>query len=233
VSIAGRIIHSRLFDPAGHAMWPPGPAGPGANRETQSKGEAEMATRLDHLLERIHPSRTLDRINAQTDAAMSSFSGFRMDIDTWQQFQDCMAAFYRHMLVNSLELRPPPDIDPDFAWGLCTRLLVAEYGARGPATAFDLARSGVEGGLYAVLKAVARRMAAEHAENLIGARVNDYLNGLSAEEELADAEEYEARYGHLLPPDMTGKGTVLLQAFFRQVLLQHPSLVQGLGRLGR
>ncbi len=73
-------------------------------------------------------------------------------------------------------------------------------------TAFEMARTGVEGGLNAVLRKFAEVQAREYAENEIKGRISRYWEGLSADEKLRATDEYLAEYGRLLPSELTEHG---------------------------
>lgn len=55
--------------------------------------------------------------------------------------------------------------DPDIDWGRCITHLLKIYGENGEKAAFEMVRTGVEGGIYAVLKRLAKQMAKEYARN--------------------------------------------------------------------
>lgn len=192
-----------------------------------------MKTRLDCLLEAIDPARTLDRLAWRIDEAVNSFAFASASVDSFARFEKLMADLHLHLLSRLLGLRRPPEWDQNMSWELCVELLKAEYGEQGRNTAYEMARTGADGGLYAVCKAVAQRMADDHAENLVKAKVSHYWNSLSVQEQLAAPKEYLEKYARLLPPEAVGDGAIRLRAFFPQVLSQHPHLIRRLRSLGR
>ena len=107
------------------------------------------------------------------------------------------------------------------------------YGRSGEKAAFEFSRTGNEGGLYGVLKAVAMRIADDLSKNEIAARVNAFWRSHSPEEVLEASREYLARYGHLLPSELTEASAARIVANFPKVLENHPKLVQRLRRVGR
>jgi len=123
---------------------------------------------------------------------------------------------------------PPRKPDCDFDWHRCNLMLKKKYGPNSEDIAFDMARTGIRGGIYAVLKVVASEMADEFASNYIGSVVSDFWNSLSAEEKVAASEEYIAKYGHLIPSEMREEGAVHVRAFFWKVLEEHPKIVKQL-----
>ena len=121
----------------------------------------------------------------------------------------------------------------DFDWGRCTQILMRAYGSNGEKAAFEMARTGNDGGLYAVLKKMANSMAEQYIENEVSAKVSFYWNGLTVDEMLKAADEYLSKYGHLLPSELTEGSAGRIRANMPKVLQEHPRLLQRLGRIGR
>jgi hypothetical protein len=118
-----------------------------------------MPTALDNLLMQIDPERTVEDTFSRANEAINSFDIDVAQIDEWDQFWACMVRLYRHVEHHTLRLKAPLDLEPNFYWGLCVRVLLKLYGMNGEKAAFEMARTGNEGGLYAVIKAVAMKMA--------------------------------------------------------------------------
>jgi hypothetical protein len=192
-----------------------------------------MKTRLDLLIESINPSRTLDVLSARADEAINSFRHKSGVITDWRVFQACLSQYFCHLENLLLHLNPPRKVDFNMDWGRSILALRAEYGAEGEQAAFEIARTGAEGGIYAVLKAIARYQANWYAENEISARVAGYMNGLSAQERLDATREYIRKFGHLLPPEMTEGSAARIALHFYKTLCEHPRLLRRLRRVGR
>ena len=110
--------------------------------------------------------------------------------------------------------------------------MIEEYGVNGEKAAFEMVRTGTEGGLYRVLKAVAGRIIADCAENKIAARISNFWETLSIDERLAVSQEYLDKYGHLLPSELTSGSAARVRANFLQVLQEHPNTVKRLRNIG-
>jgi hypothetical protein len=192
-----------------------------------------MKTKLDRLLESIDPARTLDQVSARADEALNSFKVKSGIIEDWEEFRTVLTKFYRHVENVVLRLRPSRSLDPDIDWGRCYQRLIKEYGPNGEKAAFEMVRTGTEHGLYGVLKAVARRMADGYAGNEIAARISNFWETLSTDEELAVCDEYLNKYGHLLPPELTSGSAARVRANFLKVLEEHPSIMKRLRNIGR
>jgi hypothetical protein len=192
-----------------------------------------MTTRLDRLLEEISPERTLDELSARADAALNSFRMTRGQITRWEEFCDCLGQFRRHLDTVLLHLREPVDIPIDYSWQRCVPILFDLYGRNGEKASFEFVRTGAEGGLYAVLKAVARAVADQYAANEISGRVLHYWNNLSVDEQFAATDEYLTKYGHMLPSELTEGSAARIRANFHRVLEEHPRMLRRLHRAGR
>lgn len=187
-----------------------------------------MKTKLGKLIHRIDPSRTLDWISSIVDKAVNSFRVRSGQVQDWDEFKTLLINHFCHIENVVLEIRPKRLPHSDIDWGRCSNMLIKEYGPNGDITAFQIAKSGTEGGLYSVLKAIARRMADEYAGNYIGSYISDFWESLSADEKLAVSKEYLDKYGHLIPSELMEGGAVRVRAFFWKVLEEHPKIVRKL-----
>jgi hypothetical protein len=188
---------------------------------------------LDQLLESIDPQRTLDETDAQVDEAINSFPLPCAEVTQWDEFRLYLIGFMRHIEAAVLHVRAMPGTSLDFEWGRCVRFLIQEYGRHGEKAAFEMARTGNEGGLYAVLRKLARRIARQYGESEVAAKVGTWWDRLSADQKLATADEYLRKYGHLLPSELTEGSAARIRANFPKVLEEHPRLLQRMRQLGR
>jgi len=195
-----------------------------------------MATKLDRLLESIHPSRTIDKVSSRVDQAVNSFRAGSSRITNWGEFEKCIACFMMHLMHHVLQpSKPLPPMSEYFSFyeNLGYNALQKLYGHSGKQAAFEMARTGNEGGLYGVLKKIARSTVDEYAGNEIRARISDYWHNLTTQEKLDAAEEYLKKYGHLLPSELTEGSAARIRGFFHKVLEEHPKLIRRLGGVGR
>jgi hypothetical protein len=193
-----------------------------------------MPTKLEQLLAKIDPEVTLDKTSSLADKAMNTFSFSSAQITNRDEFEKCLTDFFCHVDTNVLGVSKSFNSEHrSFQWGRCGILLSHIYGHNAENTAFDMARTGKSGGLYAVLKAIALRMAEEYAENKIAAIIGDYWKKLSLDEQFAAADEYLEKYGHLLPSELTEGGGARIRTNFARVLENHPKILQKTRRLGK
>jgi hypothetical protein len=192
-----------------------------------------MPTTLDMLLEAIDPSRTFDQVSARVDGAVNSFAMNQAAIEDWDEYESLLSEFHRHVQTAVLRIGPGAPEGREFHWSRCVNLLKEKFGPNGYKAGFEMARTGNEGGLYRVLKTIGELMADEYAQNEISARIWDYWEGLKLDEQLAAADEYLGKYGHLLPAELTEGNATRLQATFPKVLEEHPKIVRRMRRIGR
>ena len=190
-------------------------------------------TRLDRLLETIDPSKTLDQVSAHIDNAINSFEKNAGVIEDWDTFKAVLTKFFRHTENTILKIKSFNSPHPDIDLGRCIRLLIKKYGPNGEKAAFEMVRTGNQGGLYAVLKSIAEQMIDEYAGNEIRARISHYWHSLSVDEQLAATDEYLAKYGHLLPWELTEGSAARIKADFVKVLAEHPKIIKRMRNIGR
>jgi hypothetical protein len=192
-----------------------------------------MTRKLERLLESIDPSRTLDEVSARVDQAINSFSVRRAVIEDWNEYESFLAGFYRHIWTTVLRVGPGIPKSREFDWGQCTDLLNKAFGTSGYKAAFEMVRTGKEGGLYRVLKTIGDLMAEKYAKNEISARISHYWQSLSIDERLAAPDEYLQQYGHLLPQELTEGSAARIRANFPKVLEEHPGMLRRMRQIGR
>lgn len=192
-----------------------------------------MKTKLDKLIDNIDPTATLDRISFMVDKAVISFKAGSGVVKNQEEFESIMVNFFCHVENVVLKINPRRLPHPDMDGHRCNNMLRKEYGPNGENTAFVIAKSGTEGGLYSVLRAVARHMADEYAENYIGSFISEFWDSLSVDEKLAVSKEYLDKYGRLIPSELMEGGAVRVRAFFWKVLEEHPKIINRLRNVNR
>ena len=184
-----------------------------------------MKTKLEVLLNQIDPSRTVEVVGSRVNNAVNQFSVTAGAITDYNRFEQFLSNFVRH--IENVVLKIPGAIPSStYDWTKCSNILRKEYGINGHKTAFEMARSGIRGGLYEVLRKIAAHLANDYAQNEISARVSHFWNALSMQDQFAIMDEYRQKYGHLLPPDFTEGSAVLLKMNFTKVLGEHPRMIQ-------
>lgn len=189
---------------------------------------AIQPSRLERLLKQLDPERSIQEVRRRVEHALAHFPLPVAQTTRWDQFRTCLIHFYCYAQSCALRLPAIREPDAELDWGFCCQLLHREYGRNGDKTAFEMARTGQEGGLRRVLRNLAWRMARQYAENEIRARVYTLWNGLSLEEKLALPDEYLARYGHLIPSELREGSAGRVRADFPAFLVEHARVLDRL-----
>jgi hypothetical protein len=192
-----------------------------------------MPTKLDNILTSIDPDRNLNDIASRVGDALNSYRLENGLVSDWDEFKMVLSKFCRHVECAVLGIPHSTLFDMDMYWGRCCRLFMKEYGSSGEKTAFEIARTGTEGGFSSLLKLIAKRMGEEYAQREIAARVGCFYGSLDVDEKLAVCDEYLQKYGHLLPSELTEGSAARIKANFLKVLEEHPRLILRLRRVGR
>lgn len=192
-------------------------------------------SKLDDLLNRIDPRQTVDQSNSLLDRALNSYAFANSTVSDFGRFQKILGDFYWH--VESIMLGVQGRVNPDdnTKQGFAMQVLDQVYGGRGSATAFRIAQSGAEGGLYGVLKKVGEVAARKYTEKHIDYEVDRFVTELRQDygQYEATVQEYARKYASILPAEALANGAVDLKINFGKALKQHPYLVKRMRELGR
>ena len=190
---------------------------------------------LSQFLEEIDPSRTYDDLSARAQKALNALPRKPTLLEDWDEWQAHMTEVYCRVECALLGIRPAREPDPEFDWSRCAGLLDLMYGRNGFKAAFEMSRTGTEGGLRAVREAVAERMAETMAERGTAALVAEFLSQFSESPDryLDAVREYLDKWGHLLPAEVVEKGAPRVASSFSSVLEKHPQALRSLRRVGR
>ena len=200
-------------------------------------------SQLDELLERIDPRKTIDRGNALLDKALNSYPFPNSQVDNKDEFMKVCGDFYWHVESTLLDLGP--NISPEDKWkqSLAANILHDIYGEHKhdihgryfPDEPYRIARSGVEGGLYGVLRRIGEAMAKKHVENQIAVEVGEFVSRLMNDlpEYHATAREYAQKYGQLLPREALEDNAIDIAVNFGKILNSHPYMIKRMREIGR
>ena len=185
-----------------------------------------MQTKLDNLLASIDPEETIVETFNRANEAINTFHLNSALIEDWKEFKHCMAKFVRYIDGYCLRLTKSVNVSSDYYWlQFAEPALRGIYGSNGQKAAFEMARTGVGGGLYGLLRSIAMHVAEDYAKREIQAKVDSYLEGLTVDEQIEASSEYISKHGHLLPSEMTEASAARIHAEFRKVLEKHPWLL--------
>lgn len=178
-----------------------------------------MSTRLKRHL--AGTREVPDRIEGLADDAINNLPPLPATIEDWRKFEIFLAQIHCHVENHVLGVAErPPDLRVDLP--RARRLLHHVFEGSAPQAAFEIARTGINGGVLYLVRAMAHAFAREYADNLISLAVEAYCTERSVSELLADADEYVASYRHLLPSEIAEGSAARIHANIRNVLKQHP-----------
>jgi hypothetical protein len=192
-------------------------------------------TKLDELLKKIDPKNTIDYFNAILDKALNSYHYSTSSIGEIDKLLKVLGDFYWYMEKKMLGLDKDIEQPEDMRIGFCEEILLKVYGRHYRTAVFDIAKSGVEGGLYSILKKIGEAMARKSAEHRIEIEAANFCNELMNDFTVYEqtVKEYAHKYGHLLPERLIEGGTVDLKINFYEVLKNHPYLVKRMREIGK
>jgi hypothetical protein len=188
-------------------------------------------TKLEILLKKIDPSKTIQPISKNMDRSINTFKIEKAAVNTRDEFETCLANFICH--TDKLSMSRKMEVKKKFDYPRCLQFLIEEYGPNGENIAFELAQTGVDGGFYAVLKTIAARLANHYARNLIRYEVHEYCKNMTVDELIAAAKEYREKYGHLIPAKFREGSPAYLASQLQKILKEHPGMIQRMRRVGR
>jgi len=82
-----------------------------------------MSTKLDRLLEAIHPDITLRPIFDRAGTAVNSFPFPDVIITQFDRFRYLLVRFSQHLDAKILRIESMPDMGVDFHWSRCYQIL--------------------------------------------------------------------------------------------------------------
>jgi hypothetical protein len=186
-----------------------------------------MKTRLDRLLENLEA--ILERNREQADKVINQFPLAPVRIDDWQNFEFFLAGCVSHLESVVLNVtQRQTDREIHLARG--HNLLKKIYGDSPMQTAFEIVRTGNEGGVYGLIQRVTHAYSQEYTENMIGMTVECYWNHRTPSQLVKDAHEYADKFASMIPGELTEGSAGRIKAQYRKLLNQHPFLIQKMRR---
>jgi hypothetical protein len=143
-------------------------------------------------------------------------------------FADLITRFFWHLFCPELNIKSTWDQHHSYVEQRAFELLKREYGSHAKIRTFEIARSGVEEGLWSIMETTKRLVMEEFFQNQTAGLISHYWETSKPEQLLQDAQDYINTYNRMLPGEMIeGSGAAIL-VNFRLILLKHPSMVDKL-----
>jgi len=182
-----------------------------------------MKTRLDDLLETIHPSRTYDFYRRKIDDAVRTFP--------FESFSVDKAASCEHFITNFFACVNGSIMDGSFsesaymAMAMFRIVFQPRYGEYPELPIYERLIHGHEGGMNGFVQEAVDALVEHFAFIPIANRVDEFIESLSDDELSVTAEEYLSKYGQLLPAEITSQGAYRFTPFLTKFLKEHPKLL--------
>ncbi len=190
-----------------------------------------MTTKLDKLLKQIDPFQRIGEIYKRMNSALRTFSYGSLTIRNWQEFEKYLAKFFCH--AENVTLRVKMPVHPEMHYHRCIRFLNEEFGPNGEKIAYKMAKTEDNGGLFAVLNAIAKRLAEFYTRNTIISFVDKYWNKLTYNQRITAAKEYQKKYHHLIPSIYSEGSPELMAANLQKILEEHPAMLERMRQVVR
>jgi len=191
-----------------------------------------MSSRLDVLLETIDPSRTIDVVEQRINQAFARYYHGKNTIDDWDEYRLCLAEFLQQARNAALTIPSSAGADVEMNFQEAIKLLQKEYPGNTPHIVFQIMHTGVEGGVYAVIRSLARILAETYAQHEIDGRVMSFWDSLSGDEKVMAADEYLSKYQSYISPHLLSESAPRIKASFWRVLQDHPRMIKRIHDLG-
>jgi hypothetical protein len=194
-----------------------------------------MSQTLNDLLTRIDPQRSIDRLEQRVHRALATFQVPFKRIRSYQQLR-LLLAYFEFRLAHWPNARSEqfPMQQAKGWYDTVYKRMRARFGEMPERTIMYIAQTGVDGGLYGVLRRLADHYVFEQSRQYIHKEVDDFWQRLSGPDQREAINQYWRRYQRfLLPNDLASPRDWRLSGNFPSVLRKHPQLVRNRRRIGK
>lgn len=181
-----------------------------------------MAQKLEKLLEKIHPSKSIDQFEKRISRALNDFNWSSNTVDSMDESEECIIEFtmLANLKLHKMEKENSNKNKKMSRW-IAFDLLKKEFPRYTENSIYEIMSSGAEGGVYGIVKTLADLLYKDSAQGYINSRVNDYLKSRNMEQKFKDINEYKRMYEDILPADSS-----IDPVNFKEVLQQHPWIIK-------
>jgi len=183
---------------------------------------------LNQLMEIFDARDYVQSEYIRADEAIRTFEIDQTVITDWDMFRYCLARFRWHLDYHLLNMTRQIGFNLEYQWSRAVSLLVAMYGTNGEKTAFEITRTGNEGGLYALLEKMASYQAMYYLRNKTSVLVSDFWNNLSVDQKIEASREYIVLYRRLIPSELAEASGARILCQLPKLLNKHPQVIHSL-----
>ncbi|MAT59470.1 MAG: hypothetical protein CMF23_15975 [Ignavibacteriae bacterium] len=190
-----------------------------------------MNSKLKQLLEKIDYKNLFEASERRVEKILAEYRSEKNTIENFDEFKECLIEFISKIygaIINS------PDAFEEAAASIMYErtiyFLKDQYPQNTEMTLYEIMHSGAEGGVYQVLKILAKSMTDQIYKDGVEHFVSVYINGLDFSERETAAKEYLEEFGDILPLNYKNDPFSVVISFER-VLIEHPFMIKRLQEL--
>lgn len=188
-----------------------------------------MASKLKQLLDKIDYKNLFAADEIRVERILTEYRSKRNTVEDYDEFKKCLVDFVSR--IYSAILNAPnafENANDIFMYGLSLKFLKTKYPVNTEITVYEIMHSGAEGGVYHILKILAKIMTDQIYKDGIEHYISIYLDELNFEEREAAVKEYLKEFKDILPTNYKNDPTMVLISF-EKVLQEHAYMMKRLG----
>ena len=151
-------------------------------------------------------------------------------VSSFREFENIIVEFMKLLHKYVLKANRTINGAEEYYLDAGFKVLQEKYGPNGEKAAFEMARTGKQGGIYAVIKVLAYGPIDIGIENEAKAKVGVLWEKLGNDQKFAVMDEYVKTHGHLWPDELIENGAVRLKMNFPKTLQLHIENVRKLSK---
>lgn len=189
-----------------------------------------MNSKLKQLLEKIDYKNSFEEGEKRVERILAEYRSEKNTIDSIDELRELLSSFTSKLFNAMFQFKEPFELDHSLMFSKAIEYLEKDYPNRTELTIFKIVKSGAEGGVYKILKILAKNMNDQIFIDSIKREVSAYINGLDFDERETAAKEYLEEYGDILPANYKDDPFSVVISLER-VLIEHPFMIKRLREL--
>ena len=172
-------------------------------------------------LKKLTSSGYIEKMYVGADCAVNEVAAGGGTVDSFKQFEQIVIEVIELVHKYVLKVRKPVKGAEQHYLSTGFTVLQQKYGPHGEKAAYEMARTGKDGGINAVIRLLTYGYTATLFENEAKAKIGVLWQKLSPEQMLAVMDEYVCTFKHLWPREMTEGKALRLKVNFPKTLELH------------
>lgn len=177
-----------------------------------------MATKLKQLLEKIDNQNLFDDDARRVERVLSEYESTKNTVENYTEFKKCLIEFVSKIygaIINTPNVFK--NADDSIMYDLALRFLKAKYPGNTEITVYEIMNSGAEGGVYQVLKTLAKIMTDKIYSDGVDHFISRYVDEIGIEGRQAAVKEYLAEYESFLPSNYKNDPNMIFLSFEKEL----------------